>query len=108
MCKDERTLKENTIHLCETCTGVYPTCSGTIEELGDGVGNDNVVKCTGYESKPIKDLSLFIGRCFYECRDMKANESTTYVYEEGSEKAYICITFNEDDVYRVEILPLFK
>ena len=35
-------------HLCDTCELTYPECSSTIVEFGDGVGNDNIIKCNCY------------------------------------------------------------
>jgi hypothetical protein len=52
--KIERDAKK--VHLCNTCAKEYPVCDGNITEFGNGKGNDNVVKCSGYKKR---DLSYF-------------------------------------------------
>jgi len=37
------------INLCDTCVQDVPNCTCTSIEYGDGVGNDNIVKCDGYQ-----------------------------------------------------------
>jgi hypothetical protein len=40
--------------LCSTCIYEVPTCEGfqgTDLEFGDGVGNDNIIKCDFYEKR---------------------------------------------------------
>ncbi len=36
-------------HLCDTCKNERPVCYADIVEYGDGVGNDNVIKCDTFE-----------------------------------------------------------
>lgn len=43
-------MKDTKINLCDTCGNNYPECDVPIVDLefGDGVGNDNVIVCSGY------------------------------------------------------------
>lgn len=34
-------------HLCDSCSKGFPTCDGE-PELGDGLGNDNVIQCSNF------------------------------------------------------------
>jgi len=43
-------LYEDTLHLCDTCSKEFATCDSKILEYGNGVGNDNVIRCDGYET----------------------------------------------------------
>ena len=42
------------INLCNTCIHTLPYCDGcyVILEFGNGIGNDNIVKCSAH--KPVK------------------------------------------------------
>lgn len=42
------------INLCDTCKLVYgfPVCIPSDAEFGDGIGNDNICKCSKYENRP--------------------------------------------------------
>jgi hypothetical protein len=37
-------------HLCHYCESwqLYPECNGDNFEYGNGVGNDNIISCTGF------------------------------------------------------------
>jgi len=39
---------DSKIHLCDTCSLEFPTCTPVDVEYGDGTGNDNVIKCGAY------------------------------------------------------------
>ena len=54
ICRRKEAMKaENSkCHLCTTCVYDYPECSPQVLEFGDGVGNDNVIECDAYESRP--------------------------------------------------------
>ena len=39
-------------NLCDTCTYSIPTCIPVKIEFGDGIGNDNVIKCDTHKVKP--------------------------------------------------------
>jgi len=42
-------VKNNTVHLCESCSNTYPECNAESIGFGDGEGNDNVCCCSHYE-----------------------------------------------------------
>ncbi len=44
---------EARLHLCESCTKLYPECDATADgiEFGCGVGNDNVIGCMAYVNR---------------------------------------------------------
>lgn len=39
---------QSQINLCDNCQEFYPQCAGN-PEFGDGIGNDNVIKCNQYK-----------------------------------------------------------
>lgn len=39
--------ENSTDNLCDTCVSCFGECTGDYE-FGDGVGNDNVIKCDTY------------------------------------------------------------
>lgn len=43
-------------HLCDSCCNNFPTCISEKIEFGDGLGNDNVIECSGYNDKNVKTL----------------------------------------------------
>lgn len=50
---------ENKVHLCDSCKKSYPSCSMDCEAkniiFGTGVGNDNVIACSEYQSINVKE-----------------------------------------------------
>ena len=44
---DEMEAANSTDNLCDSCGSCIADCDGTVE-FGDGVGNDNVIKCDTY------------------------------------------------------------
>ena len=44
-------MKNNHVHLCNSCCTSYPECSDDEHaiEFGDGVGGDNICCCNKYE-----------------------------------------------------------
>ncbi len=40
----------NHVNLCGSCCHVQPTCDSDNLIFGDGVGDDNIVACSGYEA----------------------------------------------------------
>ena len=46
-------VKNNYVHLCNSCCKSYPECSDDDDEhaieFGDGVGDDNICCCNKYE-----------------------------------------------------------
>lgn len=44
---------EARLHLCDSCTKLYPECDATADgiEFGCGFGNDNIIGCTAYENR---------------------------------------------------------
>ena len=38
-------------NLCDTCPKCFAECRRTVLGFGDGVGDDNVIKCSGYTGK---------------------------------------------------------
>lgn len=45
--------KDKTENLCETCGFCIPVCDQDVE-FGNGIGNDNVIECSGYS--PIGEM----------------------------------------------------
>lgn len=41
---------ENEVHLCVSCCHAMPTCDSDNMIFGTGIGDDNVVACSSYES----------------------------------------------------------
>lgn len=50
-------------NLCDTCKNQYPSCSGTILKFGNGIGNDNVIKCDAY--------AIALDKITYQKEDVK-------------------------------------
>ena len=50
--------KDTTINLCDTCLNIFPTCTQTILEFGNGPGNDNVIKCSEYNGKMLEGFEI--------------------------------------------------
>jgi hypothetical protein len=44
------------INLCATCLNEFPTCQPDRIEFSDGIGNDNVIKCSSYNERKLMDL----------------------------------------------------
>jgi hypothetical protein len=53
------------INLCVSCKNEFATCEAKKVEFGNGLGNDNVIRCSGYEKK--EDNFNII----HECNDCK-------------------------------------
>jgi|WetSurMetagenome_2_1015567.scaffolds.fasta_scaffold747965_2 hypothetical protein len=39
------------VNLCDICKKSFPECQPTRIEFGNGVGDDNVIKCSDHEEK---------------------------------------------------------
>lgn len=46
-------MEDTKIHLCNTCIYTIPECSVYAEDLefGDGLGNDNIIKCPKHQTE---------------------------------------------------------
>jgi hypothetical protein len=44
------------INLCDSCLNEFPTCQPDRIEFGDGIGNDNVIKCSSYNERKLINL----------------------------------------------------
>jgi hypothetical protein len=42
-------MRDTKVNLCDTCIHTIPTCLNDNIKFGDGLGNDNVIECDGYE-----------------------------------------------------------
>ena len=42
-------IKNNSVHLCNSCSYDYPDCPSEEYMFGDGVGNDNICCCGSYD-----------------------------------------------------------
>lgn len=45
----EKYIKNNCVHLCNSCCNRYPECEDIEVLFGDGKGNDNICCCNKYE-----------------------------------------------------------
>jgi hypothetical protein len=74
---------EARLHLCDSCTKLYPECDATADgiEFGCGFGNDNIIGCTAYENRwkaqePVEptiggDADGPCGNWWYQCGKCK-------------------------------------
>lgn len=49
-------IKNNHVHLCNSCLNHYPECGDVEITFGDGDGNDNICCCNKYEPIMERDV----------------------------------------------------
>lgn len=49
--RTEDAIDSSKINLCDSCSFHFTTCLNTDIKFGNGIGNDNVIKCDGYVMK---------------------------------------------------------
>ena len=60
-------IKNNKVHLCDSCKYNYPECPSQTEGVifGDAVGGDNICACSCYEADTIKTANVLYGKTYY-------------------------------------------
>lgn len=79
---------EARLHLCDSCTKLYPECDATTDgiEFGCRVGNDNIIGCTAYENRWKAQ-----GPRVLTLEEVKAKPDYAWIEKLDSKKTYIVL-----------------